>query len=246
MEHLLTFAKQIFPDGKWQKHPGWKKTPSAERWPWQPLYHLVTDNAWQLLDAKNKPVDSNDRPSKALLSSMKIVLSDVWEVSLDALRNEILGRMSGDSEECALAASRLAIMYEHLGQQGGVQPAADVLSADNRQSAANITEGKVHEGYDQDRTNTFRTRNAEIIARRKAYDDFTCLSCGLRLCVNGVFIIDCHHKYPIREGDRVTNLDDLICLCPTCHRIAHSRISPLSVSETQAARQAAGLTIKSS
>ena len=132
---------------------------------------------------------------------------------------------------------------EHLGQQGGVQPAADALSADNRQSAE-ITEGEVHEGYDQDRANTFRTRNAEIIARRRAHDDFTCLSCGLRLSVNGVFIIDCHHKYPIREGERITNLDDLVCLCPTCHRIAHSRTSPLTVSEIQSVRQAAGLTVK--
>ncbi len=40
---------------------------------------------------------------------------------------------------------------------------------------------------------------------------------------------DVHHKNPLAEGKRLTTLDDLALLCPTCHRIEHLRLklSPL-------------------
>jgi hypothetical protein len=101
------------------------------------------------------------------------------------------------------------------------------------------TDREVEEGYEQDRTVRFWTRNATIIEERKAYDEYQCQSCNFRLEVFGRFVVDCHHKYPQR-GVRVTGLDDLVCLCPTCHRIAHTRIPPLSVEEIQAVREANG------
>lgn len=84
---------------------------------------------------------------------------------------------------------------------------------------------EAEEGYQQDRTVRFRKRNAPLIAERKRMDDFRCQACGFRLDVEGDLIIDCHHKYPLTRGDgvRVTSIDDLMCLCPTCHRIAHTR-----------------------
>jgi predicted HNH restriction endonuclease len=36
----------------------------------------------------------------------------------------------------------------------------------------------------------------------------------------------------------VTSVDDLVCLCPTCHRIAHTRRDrPLSLDEVKLALQ---------
>jgi hypothetical protein len=106
-----------------------------------------------------------------------------------------------------------------------------------------LTDDDVQEGYLQDQKKQFRARNGKIIVDRKKHDDYTCQSCNFRLKVRGVYIIDCHHRYPLSAGARVTILDDLVCLCPACHRIAHSTKFPLSVNEIQAVRQAAGLPV---
>ncbi len=101
---------------------------------------------------------------------------------------------------------------------------------------------EAEEGYTQDQTKLFRSRNKSMIAKRKKLDNYMCQSCNFRVSLDGIsFIIDCHHKYPLYEGERVTTVNDLVCLCPTCHRIAHSRKYPLSVKEIQATRQAARL-----
>jgi hypothetical protein len=101
-----------------------------------------------------------------------------------------------------------------------------------------LTDDEVEEGYNQDRLASFRKRNAQKIMERKEQDNYTCQACNFRLNVNGIFIIDCHHKNPLSTGARITKIDDLICLCPSCHRIAHSRKPPLSLDEVRAARQA--------
>lgn len=36
--------------------------------------------------------------------------------------------------------------------------------------------------------------------------------------------LDVHHKHPLAEGQRRTNLDDFALLCPTCHRLEHLRL----------------------
>jgi len=86
---------------------------------------------------------------------------------------------------------------------------------------------KVEEGYKQDRTVTFRSRNASIIAKRKKMDNYRCQVCKFRLEVDGTFIIDCHHKKPIGLLDSVTvtKLDDIICLSHMPPNSAHSKVS---------------------
>jgi len=89
----------------------------------------------------------------------------------------------------------------------------------------------VIEGAINDRNILFRARNAGIIKKRKALDDYTCQSCGFKLDIDGIFVIECHHINPLSTSDesRVTHIDELVCLCPTCHRIAHSSKPPLCV-----------------
>ncbi|MGH7113086.1 MAG: hypothetical protein ACREE9_01150 [Stellaceae bacterium] len=101
---------------------------------------------------------------------------------------------------------------------------------------------EAEEGYQGDRTIAFQHRNNDLIASCKARDDHRCLACEFRLELHGRYIIDCHHKVSFAgvPGVRVTGLNDLICLCPTCHRIAHTQKTPLTVEEIRAARQAAG------
>lgn len=37
-------------------------------------------------------------------------------------------------------------------------------------------------------------------------------------------LLDVHHRAPLAEGVRVTNLADFALLCPTCHRLEHERL----------------------
>lgn len=77
------------------------------------------------------------------------------------------------------------------------------------------------EGIYKEGLEVFRQRDSQIMNRRKERDRYTCQVCGFRLRVGRSYIIDCHHRNPIHQGERETTMDDLVCLCPTCHRIAH-------------------------
>jgi len=94
------------------------------------------------------------------------------------------------------------------------------------------------EGYEQDKKNLSGSRNQTLAKQCKVRDNFTCQACRFKLKLNGKYVIECHHKNPIGEGgERETSLDDLICLCPTCHRISHTRKIPLDVDEILDARK---------
>ncbi len=80
-----------------------------------------------------------------------------------------------------------------------------------------------------------RARNAGLAALRKALDNHTCQACGFRLQVDGSFVIEVHHCNPLSAtGETQTTIDQLVSLCPTCHRIAHLRSTPYSVEEIKA------------
>ena len=91
------------------------------------------------------------------------------------------------------------------------------------------------EGIAREATYLRRIRDQSLVQKRKAIDKFTCQTCGYRKEIsNGQFIIDVHHLDPLGSSTntRITSMEKLICLCPNCHRIAHSRREcPLSVDE---------------
>jgi len=93
-----------------------------------------------------------------------------------------------------------------------------------------LSDKQVEEGYRGDRQVQFIKRNKKIILDAKKRDGFRCQACGFHLEVEGKALIDCHHRFPLSHspGARITRLDDLVCLCPTCHRIAHTKAFPLS------------------
>lgn len=100
------------------------------------------------------------------------------------------------------------------------------------QEILNIDDPKAVEGYMQDRSLLVGVRNQALAKECKARDNYKCVACGFRLKHNGRYVIECHHQNPIGSGgQRVTELQDLVSLCPTCHRVAHTRKEPLSVKE---------------
>ena len=129
-----------------------------------------------------------------------------------------------------------AVFYSVNGHGSGVwalQPEylkSDDLSNAEHYKYASGTEGIANEYY-----HLRRSRNPRLVEARKKLDDYRCQVCGYRAELpSGHFIIDVHHLNPLaaQVGEVLTTIDDLVCLCPNCHRVAHTRVdSPLSLDE---------------
>lgn len=95
-----------------------------------------------------------------------------------------------------------------------------------------IEDDAAYEGHKKDRNYLTTERDRQIVKSRKKLDNYTCQACNFRLNINGKYIIECHHKFSFKNSEeRITHLNDLICLCPTCHRIAHIQDPPLLIDE---------------
>lgn len=94
---------------------------------------------------------------------------------------------------------------------------------------------EAEEGRDRTSEAKYVCRSRELVEKRKIKDQNKCQACGYQLKVNGVAIIDVHHINPIasKKGVRVTNIEDMICLCPNCHRIVHTSNPPLTVMQVK-------------
>jgi hypothetical protein len=99
-----------------------------------------------------------------------------------------------------------------------------------------IENPKAIEGYKKDRILASSERDRGLVAARKEKDNYTCQACGLFIKIEGKYVIECHHLNPLSLGVRETHINDLVSLCPTCHRIAHMREPIYSVSEIAAIR----------
>ncbi len=88
----------------------------------------------------------------------------------------------------------------------------------------------IYEGELQECTINRRKRSKEYIHLVKKRDNYTCQACGFTLEIGKKHILEVHHLMPLREITKI-NIDDLVCLCPTCHSIAHTAKKPLSVAE---------------
>ncbi len=109
------------------------------------------------------------------------------------------------------------------------------------------------EGMTSERRARVRTRAAwkadEFLRVRIRTDTLHCDHCGFdpatRVDVNVIkprSVLDIHHKRPLEEGMRYTNVSDFDLLCPTCHRIEHAKLNvsrPAPVAHVRPAQMAA-------
>lgn len=95
----------------------------------------------------------------------------------------------------------------------------------------NAFERGYFEGRTKESKGLSKSRNSKIVFQRYKEDKFTCQVCKFKLEMkNGKYVIECHHKTPLLK-ETITKLSDLVCLCPTCHRIAHKRREPFTLEE---------------
>lgn len=93
------------------------------------------------------------------------------------------------------------------------------------------------EGYKLDSRTLATYRNKSLADERKAQDSYTCQACSFFLKSSGRHVIECHHLYPLgKTSTTLTSINDLVSLCPTCHRIAHMRSPPYTVQEIRSIR----------
>ncbi len=94
------------------------------------------------------------------------------------------------------------------------------------------------EGYEIDRRVLGTGRNAALADRRKRMDDYTCQACAFRLEIEGRYVIEVHHLDPLSvTGEQMTSIEQVVSLCPTCHRVAHLRSTPYSIADIRGLRQ---------
>lgn len=94
---------------------------------------------------------------------------------------------------------------------------------------------EAEEGRERTREAKYVGRSRELVEKRKTKDKNKCQTCGFQLEVSGKAIIDVHHLNPMasQRGIRVTSIEELICLCPNCHRVAHTSSPPLTVEQVK-------------
>jgi predicted HNH restriction endonuclease len=114
------------------------------------------------------------------------------------------------------------------GLNGLIEKHINILAMEHYENDSD----KALEGYLRDTNLLASARNAALARRRKALDEYACRACDFRLQVGKNWVVDVHHLNPLGvTGETVTTIDDLVCLCPTCHRIAHLRNPPYSITE---------------
>ena len=72
-----------------------------------------------------------------------------------------------------------------------------------------------------------RRRDRELVKIRLVKDGYRCKFCGFSATelVNiqiDTKVLDVHHIYPLQDGERETKIEDLLTLCPNCHKLIHA------------------------
>lgn len=83
------------------------------------------------------------------------------------------------------------------------------------------------------------SRNRRLVKSKLYEANYKCAACSFRLSFENKYIIECHHRNLVSEGERVTSLGDLIVLCPTCHSIAHLQQPPMDLERIREVRMRA-------
>lgn len=67
-------------------------------------------------------------------------------------------------------------------------------------------------------------RHVSAVLRNEALEreKYTCQACSYHLPVKQRWIIEVHHRTPLKDGAKVNSSKDLLVLCPNCHTVAHS------------------------
>jgi len=75
------------------------------------------------------------------------------------------------------------------------------------------------------------SRDRKLVKAALEAANYKCGACNFRLAFENKFVIECHHKIQVSQGVRVSTVDNLQALCPTCHTIAHLQDPPMGLDQ---------------
>jgi hypothetical protein len=163
--------------------------------------------------------------------SSRLIWEEVPSVYLDAVRQIKTRLLAG--QVVAKAGYRLCKQSSRKTLESNfVEILQRAVATHQKDIEYDFDDPRAIEGYEQDRIITTHSRNRLLVEQCKQRDNNTCRACAFCLLVHGQYVIECHHVNPLSQnGERLSSIDELVCLCPTCHRIAHKRSKPFSVVE---------------
>jgi 5-methylcytosine-specific restriction endonuclease McrA len=171
-----------------------------------------------------------------------------WPPSYEETIRDCVQRYSSDSQSDKRKENTPDVFYAVVGKNSGrwgLRVNYDKRAEQSDPDGNNRQYFQGLEGIMKESRYLRRSRNPSLVQQRKITDRFACQACGYtKELPNGQFVIDVHHINPLGALDQptITTEDDLVCLCPNCHRIAHSRREgPLGVQEI---RDILGITSK--
>ena len=118
-----------------------------------------------------------------------------------------------------------------LEERSGLMGTSDSGDARGSKQSAEKDNGKDPIGIEAERyltEVTRRRRDRSLTTQRLKLDAQTCQHCGFSPTIAGLSnssaVVDVHHIFPLKDANEkaATRLEDLITLCPTCHRVAHA------------------------
>lgn len=153
-------------------------------------------------------------------------LTDKWKQTVQGTIEE------NSPDSLKFKEGREAVFYSVSGLGKGTWALFQKFLTEESVVNEDFQYGQGIEGIQKEAVYLRRSRDPRLVEERKRLDDFTCQVCSYRKEIEGKFIIDVHHLWPLGALNSVviTSISDLICLCPNCHRAAHAgKEAPITV-----------------
>lgn len=193
-------------------------------------------------NAATKAVVEKSRKPKSLTANYlgkPISVADAIFIR-DTLKQKKGGSLVFHCVECSgsvwphQSGGKAAAHFEHLDHDPTCPLCATYrnVKISPANSRRDLDSASAIEGHAQDGRFLSLKRNRAIVAKCKVRDEYTCRACGYKLEIEGKFVIECHHLSPLSVvGEGVVSIKDLVSLCPTCHRVAHTKKTPIPLLE---------------
>lgn len=215
----------------------------------------------------NAFVENEDLSARLAQWPVAVILSEVYRVEGEPLLQADLGfsdrrilanaydsvRRDNDRIEQlyeALADRPVTRRWDVLPPPGFVDPGKLVLvsSIYPKLHHPNGREGRRKWKLNREAERDRRLRHAAIQANLDQNGGMiVCVAC--RLSGTNPSLFDVHHLLPLSAGDRQTRVDDLVVLCPNCHRCCHrlgeSKFEPVPIEDLAHAANGAYSVLRS-
>lgn len=191
------------------------------RWP----YGVILSEVYQIIGQPHL-VNDLQMPGPHILSSQRVGVSNSPEKS--------------ERIWSALKDTKLELRIDLTPPIGFIEPeAVALINTDTKFFDPGSQEGMAKWAINKSIERSRHLRKQKLDECRTSNGGvLRCECCGFSDTLGSVF--DVHHLNPLCRGSRITFLNELVIVCPTCHRLMHTksqRLTPLSVEETRRIRQ---------